>query len=118
MIRIFWTLGGGIALLLAIAGTVLPLVPTVPFLLLAAFCFARSSQTLHHWLLDHPHLGPPIRQWRDRGAIGRKAKVLASVSIAVAFAGSIWLGIAPWLLALQGVVLAGVAMFIWTRPEA
>jgi hypothetical protein len=119
--RLVWMICGLASLLLAIAGVVLPLVPTVPFLLLAAYCFARSSETLHDWLLGHPTLGPPIQHWRENGAISRRAKKLATGSIAVAFgisvAFSVALGLAWWILAIQAVVLAAVLVFIWTCPE-
>lgn len=115
--RLVWMICGLASLLLAIAGVVLPLVPTVPFLLLAAYCFARSSETLHDWLLGHPTLGPPIQHWRENGAISRRAKKLATGSIAVAFGISVALGLAWWILAIQAVVLAAVLVFIWTCPE-
>lgn len=117
MTRFLWMAGGGVAFGLGAVGMVLPLLPTVPFLLLAAFCFARSSERLHRWLLEHPRLGPPIHDWQDRGAIGRRAKWLASTSILLTFGISIMLGLAPWVLLVQGVVLSAVALFIWTRPE-
>ncbi len=109
--------GGFLALGLGIIGIPLPLLPTVPFFLLAAFCFAQSSETLHAWLLDHDTFGPPIRDWQSRGAISRRAKVMASVAIAAAFGLSVLFG-APWYaLGLQILVLGAVANFIWTRPD-
>lgn len=118
MTRGLWLAGGLIALALAAVGIVLPLLPTVPFLLLAAFCFARSSERLHRWLLDHPRFGPPIRQWEERGAIGRRAKWIATVSMAGSVMIALWLGLPGWVVAVQAAVLAAVAVFIWTRPEA
>ena len=115
--RIFWFLVGAASVILGVAGMVLPLLPTVPFLLLAAFSFARSSDRVHAWLLAHPRLGQPINDWRDRGAIRRRMKWYASASILAAFAMSLALGVKPWILAVQGVVLICVAVFIWTRPE-
>ena len=117
MTRGLWLVAGLVALGLGLVGAVLPLLPTVPFLLLAAFCFARSSARLHGWLVGHPRLGPPIRDWEERGAISRRAKLLASLSIAATFAVSVWLALAAWVLAVQGVTLAAVALFIWSRPE-
>lgn len=113
-----WLLLGALALALGAVGTFLPLLPTVPFLLLSAFAFSRSSERLHHWLLAHPVLGPPISDWRDRGAIGRRAKWLASGSIAAAFLISVALGLTPWVLGVQALVLLAVSVFIWTRPHA
>lgn len=116
--RLLWLMAGGMALALGVMGIFLPLLPTVPFLLLAAFCFARSSERLHDWLLSHPTLGPPIADWRRSGAISRKGKIAASVSIAAAFGISLLLGVAWKFLLIQAVVLMLVSAFIWTRPEA
>jgi len=99
-------------------GTVLPLLPTVPFLLLATFFFARSSERLHNWLITHPTFGPPIADWQSHGAIRRGAKKLATLSIAAAFGLSLLLGVKTWLLVLQAGILGCVLVFIWTRPEA
>ena len=115
--RLIWFSMGFLSLFLGVIGAVLPLLPTVPFLLLAAFCFARSSDRLHDWLVDHPRLGPPIRDWRAHGAIGRRAKWLATASIATAFGASLAMDVAGWVLALQAVTLTCVTVFIWTRPS-
>ncbi len=111
-----WRIAGLIALALGILGIFLPLLPTTPFVLLAAFCFSKGSQRLHDWLLAHPRLGPPIAEWRDHGAISRKAKWLAGIAMVAAFVLA-WLGGAPKeALAIQVIVLLGVAIFIFTRP--
>lgn len=117
MTRGLWLAGGGAALGAALVGLVLPLIPTVPFLLLAAFCFARSSARLHHWLLTHQTLGPPIRDWQRSGAIRPQAKRLGTLSVLVGFALSVWLGLPPLVLILQALVLGAVQVFIWTRPS-
>ena len=114
--RAVWIAAGVIALLLGILGIALPLLPTTPFLLLAAFCFSRGSQRLHDWLLDHPRLGPPIRSWRDHGAISARAKILAGVAIAATFGLSLALGVSNTVLIIQAVVLAAVLAFIMSRP--
>jgi len=116
--RGLWLVCGLAAMALGAIGAVLPLLPTVPFLLLAAFCFARSSERLHAWLLNHPRFGPPILDWAERGAIARTAKWAASGSILAALGLSVVLGVGLPVLALQAAVLAAVALFIWTRPEA
>ena len=115
--RAAWILCGAVALALGVIGLFLPLLPTVPFLLLAAFCFARSSTWLHNWLLAHPTFGPPIKDWQRRGAIRRRTKWVSSVSILVAFGLSIALDVSPFVLTIQAVTLIAVATFIWTRPE-
>ncbi len=108
---------GVVSLLLGLIGIVLPLLPTVPFLLLSAFCFARSSEWLHHWLITHPRLGPPILEWQTRGAISKRGKRAATVSIFTVFAISLALGLKPLILLVQLTVLACVLIFIWTRPN-
>lgn len=115
--RALWFSLGLSSLVLGVIGAFLPLLPTVPFLLLAAFGFARSSQAAHDWLVGHPRLGPPIRDWRANGAIRRKVKWMASASILAAFALSLALGVRPMVLVAQAAALVGVAVFIWTRPE-
>lgn len=116
--RYLWAVFGLASLGFGLAGAVLPLLPTVPFLLLAAFCFDRSSPRLHNWLVSHVHFGPMIENWRTRGAISRQAKIAASVSILAAFLISVVLGVHPMVLAIQAVVLSAVSLFIWSRPEA
>lgn len=115
--RIIWLVSGFLCVGLAVIGVALPLLPTVPFLLLAAFCFARSSARFHDWLLTHPTFGPPIANWRASGGIGRRAKWLATLSVAAAFGVSLALGLAVWVLATQAAVLVCVLVFIWTRPD-
>lgn len=115
--RVVWAFCGILSLCFGALGVLLPLLPTVPFMLLAAFCFARSSPQLHSWLLSHPTFGPPIVNWQERGAISRRAKIAATVSIAAVFAISLVLQVGWTVLLIQATVLAAVLTFIWTRPE-
>jgi uncharacterized membrane protein YbaN (DUF454 family) len=100
-----------------IAGVILPLVPTTPFLLLAAFAFARSSPRLHTWLVTHPRLGPPIDDWSRYGAISRRAKLTAITVMVATLAVSVILGLSTWILLAQAVAMCGAAIFILTRPD-
>ena len=118
MIRIIWGSLGGISVGLGAAGVVLPLVPTTPFMLLAAYCFARSSPRLEGWLLDHPRFGPAIRDWRAHRAISNRAKRLAVIAIGLTFALSVALRLPGGILAVQAAVLSAVSLFILTRPTA
>ncbi|WP_017937687.1 YbaN family protein [Zestomonas thermotolerans] len=68
---------GWLSVLLGVIGIFLPVLPTTPFLLLAAACFARSSQRFYHWLVDHPKLGPWVRDYLDGRGIPLKGKVYA-----------------------------------------
>ena len=100
-----------------IVGAVLPLVPTTPFLLLAAFAFAKSSPRLHAWLTTHPQFGPLIENWQQHRAIGRGAKRTALLFMVLALALSWLFAVPAWILAVQAAVLACVATFILTRPD-
>lgn len=115
--RWLWVSFGLVCLGIGLAGTVLPLIPTTPLLLLAAFCFARSSERLHDWLVSHPTLGPPITDWRRNRAIRRPAKVLATAAVVGAMAASLLLGVGAMILGLQAAALLAVLAFIWSRPE-
>lgn len=115
--RLLWISLGLVALALGLAGVVLPLVPTTPFMILAAACFAKSSPRLHNWLVSHPVFGPAIRDWRENRAINRRAKRLALTAMAAAFAISLVLGLVWPVLAAQAVVLTIMGTWIWTRPE-
>lgn len=115
--RIVWLLLGLISFAIGVVGIFLPLLPTVPLMLLAAFFFARSSERLHSWLINHPRFGPSILDWQERRAISKRAKIAASISIAVAFGISIAIGLRPTLLAIQAATLVAVSVFIWTRPN-
>lgn len=117
MARWFWILAGLLSVALGFIGALLPLLPTVPLMLLATFCFARSSERLHDWIVGHPRFGPPIADWRDCGAIRRPAKVLATASVGVVFGVSAFSGVSPTILMIQALVLTGVLAFIWSRPN-
>ncbi|MGL4308935.1 MAG: YbaN family protein [Paracoccaceae bacterium] len=116
--RMIWAALGLIALAAGMVGLFLPVIPTVPFLILAAFCFARGSERLHRWLLAHPVFGPPIQDWQESGAVSRRIKWIASLSMAAGFAAAMLLSLPVPVLAAQGAVMLAVAVFIWTRPEA
>ena len=116
--RYVWAILGLISVAIGIAGIVLPLVPTVPMMILAAFFFARSSERLHNWLLSHPTFGPPIQDWQQRGAISAKGKRIATLSIAVVFGISLILGLRPLILLIQAITLGAVLTFIWSRPSS
>ena len=85
---------GVVSLSLGVAGIFLPLLPTTPFLLLAAWAFVRSSPRLYAWLINHPHLGEYIRNFRENRAIPLRVKVV-SVSL-------VWLTIGFCIVAVVG----------------
>ena len=73
---LFWT-AGAVSLLLGIIGIVLPVLPTTPFVLLAAACWARASPRFHSWLHRHPYFGSMVQNWEEKRAVPRRAKYLA-----------------------------------------
>ena len=115
--RIIWLAGGLVSLGLGIVGAVLPLLPTTPFVLLAAYCFARSSPRLQLWLESHRIFGPMIANWRAHGAISKRTKI-SSVAVMAASPFLTWaLGAPMWALVAQIVTLIGAATFVVTRPS-
>lgn len=116
--RVAWTIAGGAAFSAGAVGAFLPLLPTVPFMLLAAFCFARGSDRFHDWLVDHPRFGPAIRDWRESGAISRRGKRAALVAVGFSLVLSLSLAVPGHIVALQLLALGGVVVFVLTRPDA
>jgi uncharacterized membrane protein YbaN (DUF454 family) len=116
-IRVFWLLTGLAALALGTAGLVLPLLPTTPFLLVAAFAFARSSTRLDNWLREHRSFGPLISNWHRDGSIDRRVKRLAIIVIVITPLITWLLGAPLWVVVCQIICLGAAATFILTRPE-
>jgi hypothetical protein len=114
--RLMWLAAGGLALGLGALGVFLPLLPTTPFILLAAFAFARSSPRLHNWLLQHRVFGPLIDNWRRYGAISRRAKAAGLASLVAVLFSSVLFGAPAYVLAIQAIVLGTSGLFILTRP--
>ena len=103
---------------IGIIGAVLPVLPTTPFLIVALACFTRSSPRLEKWLLNHRTFGPPLRDCRERGAISKRAKILASTMMALSFAIFVALRTPSIAIAaVCAVTMLGGAAFIWTRPD-
>jgi len=107
---------GWLAIVLGTLGIVLPLLPTTPFVLLAAWCFARSSPRFHHWLLWRSPFGRYLRHWQRHRAMPLGAKGRAIVLIIITFAFSLWLVKLFWLRLLLLVLLAILLLFMWRIP--
>lgn len=115
---LIYRLVGGLALGLALAGVLLPGLPTTPFALLAAWAFARGAPSLAARLEAHPQLGPVLRNWRERRAVPRKAKLMAVASMTASFAILSASIENPILLSGVAATLLGVAAYLVSRPAA
>ncbi|MCZ4059065.1 DUF454 family protein [Pantoea sp. LMR881] len=107
---------GWLAIVLGTLGIVLPLLPTTPFVLLAAWCFARSSPRFHHWLLWHSPFGRYIRHWQQHRAMPPGAKSRAIFLIIITFAISIALVHILWVRIMLLVMLGLLVVFMWRIP--
>lgn len=117
MLRAFWSALGLLALALGAIGAFLPVLPTTPFVILAAFCFAKGSPWLAEILENHAVFGPIIQDWRTHGAIARRYKAMAIAMMALAFGTSLYFGFGALVLAIQAVCLGAAALFILSRPS-
>ncbi len=103
---------------LAVAGVVLPVLPSTPFLLLAAFFFARSSPRFYQWLLDNRTFGPIIREWREHRSIPRRAKYKAIALIIITFGITLGFFVKLWFLRVMLLLIgAGVITFLLRLPS-
>ena len=110
-------IAGSLSLLLGVVGVFLPLLPTVPLVLLAAYCFARSSERLHNWLLSHRHFGSIIRNFESDKGIPRRIKVRAITMV--------WIGMGISSLIVGRLILVALliiigltgSIYLWRLPE-
>ncbi|MCB1561856.1 MAG: DUF454 family protein [Xanthomonadales bacterium] len=116
-VRWLWLLLALLALGLAVLGVILPGLPTTPFVLLAAYASARGSKRLQGWLHSHRLFGPMIRDWECHGAVSRRAKCFAVITmllcaVLMALTAPRW-----WMTATGTAIMAIVAIWLWRRPE-
>jgi uncharacterized membrane protein YbaN (DUF454 family) len=116
-VRAFWLVIAALSLGLGAVGVVLPVLPTTPFVLVAAYAAARSSTRLHGWLLGHRVFGPAIVDWQAHRAVSRRAKLVASGTMAAS--AVILFVLSPSTLLAVGVTafMALVGTWLWLRPE-
>lgn len=111
-VRVVFAALGTAFVLLGTLGLFLPVLPTTPFLLLAAACYARSSRRVFNWLLGHPRFGPLIREWREHRSMPYRAKRTALLLIAASFAMSIGFFVPGWPAKLA-MAAGGLVLMAW-----
>lgn len=117
-LRAVYYIIGCLMIVLGVIGAILPIMPTVPFLLVASWCFARSSPRFHHWLHAHKVFGPPIKQWEDHGVISPFVKLLAVGGMSIGFCSFLFIARpALWLALCTALVLLLISVYIVTRPS-
>ena len=114
--RALWLIAGWLSLLLGFIGIFLPLLPTTPFVLLAAFCFSRGSERWEAWLVQHPRFGPMVQKWRANRAVPLRAKQLATVMMTISSAWSWWV-MPPAYGWIPAACCAVVAAWLWSLPS-
>ncbi|PIW26654.1 MAG: DUF454 domain-containing protein [Rhodospirillales bacterium CG15_BIG_FIL_POST_REV_8_21_14_020_66_15] len=108
-----WTFVG-----LGVVGVVLPVLPTTPFMLIALWCFARSSERFHAWLFHHRIFGPPLRQWERHRVIPASAKFIACAAMSASLLYITFIvSVPPYLVALAAAVMGYGAWFVLTKPS-
>jgi uncharacterized protein len=117
--RYLYLFAGHLSLALAFIGIFIPLLPTVPFVLLAAFCYSRGSDRFHRWLLAHPRFGPAVAEWRDHRIVRPRAKALSVVTLSLSLCFPLFiLDLSIPVRVIAGLIIAGVMVFLLSCPSA
>lgn len=118
LMRGIWLVLGLVLVALGVVGVALPLLPTTPFLILAAACFARSSPRLEARILNDPRFGPLVRDWRARGAIPPRAKLFAVGGMTGGYAVFVLANDPPLPVAIAvAAVMALIVAWMLSRPS-
>lgn len=107
---------GLLFLILAIIGVFLPVLPTVPFLILTAWFAARGSDRLHSWLYAHPRLGKLLIDWERQGAVSRTSKVFSVLALIVSWVVMYYRINEAWMMAAITILFVSVSAYVLSRP--
>lgn len=115
--RSLYLTAGTVSLILGILGIFLPVLPTTPFLLLTAACYAKGSKRCYDWLMNNKHLGAYIRNWREKGVIPYRTKAYVLCLIGFSFTSTI-LFFVPFLLGqvVMGIIGITTTFYIYRMP--
>jgi uncharacterized protein len=108
---------GAIALVLAVVGIFLPIVPQVPFAILAAVLFSKGSPRIHKWIRKNKYFGPPVRDWEDHRAVRPRLKILSTIMMVGGAGLGHWQLPLGWAIGLDAVFAAAI-VFVLTRKSA
>lgn len=118
LVRALLWFAGSVALLLGIIGIVLPGLPTTPFVLVAASCYARASPRFYRWLLESQTFGPLIHEWRRYRSIPYRIKIVAICTMTLTISASIWvLSGKPWLQGMLAVIAVSTGVWMYRIPS-
>jgi uncharacterized membrane protein YbaN (DUF454 family) len=115
--NIVWLGLGHLCVVVGIAGVLLPVLPGVPFFILAAICYSKGSRKFFIKLVRHKKAGPPIRRWLRHGTIPRKAKGIAVGGMAIGAGFSVFFAPYLWLQISIGCLISLAALYVLTRPS-
>ncbi|WP_250656206.1 YbaN family protein [Alkalimarinus coralli] len=107
---------GWLSVILGVIGIFLPLLPTTPFILLAAWCFSRSSPLFHNWLISHPKLGPIVSTWSNGEGLPIKVRNRILIIMWLSMVLSAVLIAKLWSALLLALIGASVTVYIMRRP--
>lgn len=107
---------GWLSIVLGVVGIFLPILPTTPFILLAAWCFSHSSPRFHYWLRNHPRLGFIVRSWEEGKGLPRRVRTRVMLLLWISLLStSLILGVV-WIAALLFLIGSGVSWYLHTLP--
>lgn len=115
--KMLWLTLGLLALFLGVLGAFLPLLPTTPFIILAAFAFGKSIPVWRKKLEANKIFGPIIKDWEQKGAIAPRYKVIATIMMIAVLLLSVYLSLNPVIIVVQAVCMFAAFFYIYTRPN-
>ena len=116
--KYFLIIAGGLSLILGVIGIIVPLLPTTPFILLSAACFAKSSPKFHQWLLNHAWFGPLINNYQNGQGIPQKLKIRIIIFIWITLSISMLVIGHLWICLMMTALGLGLTVYLWKMPAA